>query len=452
MGRWLVGLPAAVLPAGLALPALSALGDPQHAGPLYFVTCLAVAVAFAAVGIRLSRGSRAAAVVGVAIVAVASLLLEQASYPGAAAVVAAALGWGIGALVEWPPERRWQAISGLIGGCETLVLLRFGAGVWQAGLALTAIALWCCWRSLGRPYGQGPGRRMKTTALLPSPAHGRGAGGEGLRPGGPNLRSSGGQSHAPGRAPRAAYLGVAGLLALFSAFWVGSTSPSVEWFGQLTYHGPRDRNEVALTFDDGPNGAATAQIGRFLADRGVHATFFLVGKAVVRDPGTATALLSDGHIVANHSYNHDATSYLDPSYPELMQTQRVIAERVGVCPAFFRPPHGTHTWFMSRIVSDHGMRLVTWDVSAKDWVEDDAVRLAKNILAKVKPGSIILLHDGIDGIPPVDRSVVVKALPAILDGLKARGLKPVTLDVLLGTRPYLSLSECLPVVADGAAR
>lgn len=412
MGRWLVGLPAAMLPAGLALPALSAVGDPQHAGPLYFVTCLAVAVAFAAVGIRLSRGSRAAAVMGVAIVALASLLLEQASYPGAAAVVAAALGWGIGALVEWPPERRWRAISGLIGGSETLVLLRFGLGVWQAGLALIAIALWCCWRSLG----------------------------------------SGGQSHAPGRAPRAAYLGVAGLLALFSAFWVGSTSPSVEWFGQLTYHGPRDRNEVALTFDDGPNGVATAEIGRFLADRGVHATFFLVGKAVVRDPGTATALLSDGHIVANHSYNHGAFSYLDPSYPELMQTQRAIAERVGVCPALFRPPHGTHTWFMSRIVSGHGMRLVTWDVSAKDWVEDDAVRLAKNILAKVKPGSIILLHDGIDGIPPVDRSVVVKALPAILDGLKARGLKPVALDVLLGTPPYLPLSECLPAVADGAAR
>jgi peptidoglycan/xylan/chitin deacetylase (PgdA/CDA1 family) len=75
---------------------------------------------------------------------------------------------------------------------------------------------------------------------------------------------------------------------------------------------------------------------------------------------------------------------------------------------------------------------VTWDVSAQDWVETDSARLAKNILAKVKPGSIILLHDGIDGNIGADRSVVVDALPAILDGLAAKGLKPVTLDKLLG--------------------
>ena len=83
------------------------------------------------------------------------------------------------------------------------------------------------------------------------------------------------------------------------------------------------------------------------------------------------------------------------------------------------------------------MHAVTWDVSAKDWVETDGATVARNILANVKPGSIILLHDGIDGTVTADRTVLVKALPLILDGLKAKGLTPVRLDELLGQPGYL---------------
>jgi peptidoglycan/xylan/chitin deacetylase (PgdA/CDA1 family) len=97
---------------------------------------------------------------------------------------------------------------------------------------------------------------------------------------------------------------------------------------------------------------------------------------------------------------------------------------------------------MSAKVEDDGMTLVTWDVSAKDWVETDPARLARNILARAEPGSIILLHDGLDGFPGADRSVVVEALPAILDGLKAKGLTPVTLDVLLGKPKLNPVSAC----------
>jgi peptidoglycan/xylan/chitin deacetylase (PgdA/CDA1 family) len=247
------------------------------------------------------------------------------------------------------------------------------------------------------------------------------------------------------RVPRpviAAHAMLAGVAAAFAVFWVGSTAPTVTWFGALTSAGARSSNEVAITFDDGPNPPDTLTIAAILKEHGVQATFMEVGKAVAQRPDVSQALMADGNVLANHSYHHDATSYLDPEYPELWQAERVFGEKLGVCPAFFRPPHGTHTPFMSRVVTGKGMTLVTWDVSAADWVETDPALLAQHILAKVKPGSIILLHDGIDGNIPADRSVVIDALPRILDWLKAKGLQPVTLDRLLGVPAYLPAGSC----------
>jgi peptidoglycan/xylan/chitin deacetylase (PgdA/CDA1 family) len=83
------------------------------------------------------------------------------------------------------------------------------------------------------------------------------------------------------------------------------------------------------------------------------------------------------------------------------------------------------------------MNVVNWDVSAADWATDDPELVASRVLSRVKPGSIILLHDGLDGNIGADRSVVVKALPLIIEGLKAKGLKPVRLDELLGLPGYV---------------
>jgi peptidoglycan/xylan/chitin deacetylase (PgdA/CDA1 family) len=83
------------------------------------------------------------------------------------------------------------------------------------------------------------------------------------------------------------------------------------------------------------------------------------------------------------------------------------------------------------------MSTVTWNVSAGDWATDDPALVASRVLHRVRPGSIILLHDGLDGRTTADRSVVVAALPRILDGLKARGLEAVRLDDLLGGPGYL---------------
>jgi hypothetical protein len=84
------------------------------------------------------------------------------------------------------------------------------------------------------------------------------------------------------------------------------------------------------------------------------------------------------------------------------------------------------------------MTMVTWDVSAGDWSTHDPAKIAQAVLSRVRSGSIIDLHDGLDGRVNVDRTVLLRAMPLILDGLAARGLHPVRLDVLLGRPGYLA--------------
>ena len=227
------------------------------------------------------------------------------------------------------------------------------------------------------------------------------------------------------------------LLAGGLVLWVGGNDPTVQWFGHVVTHGDRGDRRVALTFDDGPDDPFSLQVSAILDSHGVKGTFFEVGKAIDARPEIAKALYADGHLLGNHSYHHDYWRWLDPRYPELDRTQDAFQRRLGICPAFFRPPHGQRTPFMLAHASAQSMVTVTWDVSAQDWSAHDGAVVARQILDQVRPGSIILLHDGIDGTVTADRSVLIAALPVILDGLKAKGLEPVRLDELLGKPGYL---------------
>jgi peptidoglycan/xylan/chitin deacetylase (PgdA/CDA1 family) len=239
-----------------------------------------------------------------------------------------------------------------------------------------------------------------------------------------------------GRA-RAGAPGVRVLLSGGLLAWVGANDPTVLWFGHVTSHGDRNGSEVAITFDDGPDDPFTLEYAHLLDAHGVKGTFFEVGKAIDARPDITRALLADGHLLGNHSYHHDYWGWLNPAYPELGDTQRAFEQAIGKCPALFRPPHGQRTPFMLARVSAEGMHTVTWDTSATDWTETDGAKVAQRILDHVKPGSIILLHDGLDGAVDADRSVLRTALPLLLDGLAQKGLHPVTLDQLLGVPGYL---------------
>jgi len=245
-------------------------------------------------------------------------------------------------------------------------------------------------------------------------------------------------SGAPRRGRAAVVLPVLAVVAaLVLLAWTGANNPRLSWFGPVTWHGPRDSRQVAITFDDGPNAHSSLALADILDQHHAKGTFFLVGKALDQRPDIAQALYDDGQLLGNHSYHHDQWRWLDPRYPELTRTQDAFRRQLGVCPRYYRPPHGERTPFVSLAVHRQGMQTITWDVSASDWATNDAALVAKRVLTHVRPGSIVLLHDGLDGQVNVDRSVVVRALPRILDGLRAKGLKPVRLDKLLGQSGYL---------------
>ncbi len=231
---------------------------------------------------------------------------------------------------------------------------------------------------------------------------------------------------------------VVGLAAL-AYYW--AISPSSQVYGAITTHGPRQDKLVALTFDDGPNPPATNEILDVLAQYDVKATFFVVGANAAVAPDVVRTEVQDGHLVGNHSYEHrKRDALLEPTYGELSKAETAIAKAAGVCPALFRPPNGFHTPWQLHAVASKGMRAVDWDVQPSDWENPSPDTIVKRVLDGVKPGSIVLLHDGSDTSQGVDRSATLKALPGIIQGLRDEGYSFVRLDELLSVQPYLS--EC----------
>jgi peptidoglycan/xylan/chitin deacetylase (PgdA/CDA1 family) len=383
-----VGLAAFVLPFfGLADPT-------SRSGVATALLALAVALGVAASTAWWRRNRPSAGLVGGPIVAACAWLFSQAPAGAINWVLAALLGLGVG--VSWAGSVRDSV------ALTSALLAASAAGV--AAVHWGTSASWVVGASTG-------------AALLGAAVLAR--------------RTS-------SSAERTGWLvpSVGALAVILVGSWIGANSPTAGWFGATVAHGPRNRPEVSLTFDDGPNATATLAIASILDAHGAKGTFFSVGKAVAARPDITRQLISDGQLIGNHSYHHDEWRWLDPRYPEFTRAQRTISRGTGVCPAFYRPPHGQHTPFVAWAVHRAGATMVGWDVSAGDWATHDPRVIADRVLSKVRPGSIIDLHDGLDGKVDVDRTVLVRALPLILTGLDAKHLQPVRLDQLLGRPGY----------------
>jgi peptidoglycan-N-acetylglucosamine deacetylase len=183
---------------------------------------------------------------------------------------------------------------------------------------------------------------------------------------------------------------------------------------------------VALTFDDGPS-PYTARILAVLRRLHVPATFFVIGLQAERYPRLARQETEAGMVVGNHSYDHpNRTPFARLPRrrirSEIVRGQAVLA-RLGVRSVLFRPPGGSISRYVLRTASEHGLRVVLWSVDARDWVRGTRPRqIVRRVLGNVRAGSIVELHDG-----GGDRSATLKALPAIVAGIRTQGLRLVAL-------------------------
>jgi peptidoglycan-N-acetylglucosamine deacetylase len=184
---------------------------------------------------------------------------------------------------------------------------------------------------------------------------------------------------------------------------------------------------VALTFDDGPSPDYTPRILAELNKLHVDATFFVIGYLAKAYPSLVRREVRMGMAVGNHSYNHpDVPPFQQLPRPlirdEIALNDQLLA-RLGVDTRLFRPPGGGTSAQVVRIAAALGQRVVLWSVDPADWQPGvTAKQVAKRVLAKIGPGSIVEMHDG-----GGNRSATLKALPAIVRGVRARHLRLVKL-------------------------
>jgi peptidoglycan/xylan/chitin deacetylase (PgdA/CDA1 family) len=180
--------------------------------------------------------------------------------------------------------------------------------------------------------------------------------------------------------------------------------------------GPVSVPVAALTFDDGPHPYKTPELLDILDDLGVRATFFIVGVQAVRHPELLAEIVKRGHGVANHSWSHRNMPLLDAeeAFDEIAFCSQAIEAITGIRPRFFRPPGGN--WNNRVIETAAGLGLVTilWNVNAYDTTAKSPSETALLVIRNSGPGSIILMHGGMDN--------TIAAIPMIVTGLRDKGL------------------------------
>ena len=249
------------------------------------------------------------------------------------------------------------------------------------------------------------------------------------------------------KASAACHLGAAGLVVGAPALWpwaLGAVAlnhalltttglwPRSTWLGANVLRLPAaaaGRGEVAVTLDDGPDPAITPQVLDILDAHGARATFFCIARQAEQHPALAREIVRRGHSVQNHSLRHRHNfSLLGPAgfRREIGEAQDRLAQLTGQRPTCFRAPAGLRNPFLDPVLHGLGLTLVSWTRRGFDTREGDPQTVLARLTRGLAAGDILLLHDR-HGAPMADgRPVVLAALPALLQRIRAAGLTTTT--------------------------
>jgi peptidoglycan/xylan/chitin deacetylase (PgdA/CDA1 family) len=227
------------------------------------------------------------------------------------------------------------------------------------------------------------------------------------------------------------WLAASVLTAYAVMFALGVAFIRMNFFCAARCRGRRGGNFLTLTFDDGPDPAATPALLDTLRDLRVPAAFFCVGERVRMQPELARRIVREGHVIGNHSLRHGWWTNLlfgRRLREELLGAQEAIRAATGVTPRYYRSPVGLTNTQLGAALRRADLLLVGWDVRALDrGAPRDKV--VQRILRLARDGSIILLHDG--GARP---EVLTGLVRDVVAQLRARGYSFVGLDEMLSSR------------------
>jgi len=190
------------------------------------------------------------------------------------------------------------------------------------------------------------------------------------------------------------------------------------------------RNEVCLTFDDGPDPVVTPQVLDILDRYNARASFFCIGERAAVYPHLVKEIVRRGHSVENHSHHHSGVfSFFGPSKlrREVESTQATICGLTGQSPAFFRAPAGFRNPFLDPVLARCGLHYVSWTRRGYDAVHRDSLVVSQRLIRGLAAGDVLLLHDGGAARTRSGRPVVLAVLPMLLQALAEHHLHAVTL-------------------------
>jgi peptidoglycan-N-acetylglucosamine deacetylase len=231
-----------------------------------------------------------------------------------------------------------------------------------------------------------------------------------------------------GTAARAALLVTGGGVAILLAFRL---LPAFDPLGRVRWRLPRAADGIprcALTFDDGP-GPATGAVLDILSAEGVKATFFVLGENVRRHPGVVKRLHAEGHAIGLHGWSHQKMigPGVEDAYDQLARLTGLLEELGVTASPLFRSPHGVKSRATFRAARRRGLTVWAWSRGVWDTARPAPGVLVRRATRFVRPGMVLLLHDGRGEEPTPDVSSMTLALPTIIAALKRRGFRFVRL-------------------------
>lgn len=231
---------------------------------------------------------------------------------------------------------------------------------------------------------------------------------------------------------------VAATAALASAAVIGGAAYAALWpqsqlFGRVLVAGSNP-DEIALTYDDGPNDAATELLLEVLAHHQVHATFFLIGGFARQRPALVRSIAAAGHVIGNHTMTHPWLSWQSAARirEELAGCNTILEDTLGAPVHFFRAPHGARRPIVLRTARELGLTAVQWNITGFDWNPIPANEILDNITGGIehnrrrKRASNVLLHDGGHLGIGQPRMPSVEATDRLLQRYKRTGMRFVT--------------------------
>jgi len=179
---------------------------------------------------------------------------------------------------------------------------------------------------------------------------------------------------------------------------------------------------VFLSFDDGPSEQFTPVILDVLERNNVKALFFCIGRHAEVYPDLVRRISSEGHRIGNHTYSHNWKNAFKPSSiieAEINRTNNILFDITGSKPELFRPPFGITNPSIAKAIKGSGMQSVGWDIRSFDTISKDPQKLVRRISKRLRPGSIILLHD--------NREITSRILNELIETIQNKGYKIVSL-------------------------